>query len=358
MGFAEKLCLRWNNFESNISGAIRELREDKDFFDVTLACDDVQLQAHKVILSACSPFFRTVLRRNPHQHPLFYLKGVKYADLVAVLNFMYHGEVNVNQEELNSFLAVAEDLQVKGLAQNNIGASDNKSYKSEPTTPKPHHREPPERDPGPSSKRPRSPPSPTPCQPPSSQGDCSQSFHNSDDIDIQEVVPVKSEHASHTEENNTAEMAAPPKPPYDSVGDSGHGVVDDQGAENSMYADGDYEDYEQYESKAAGSFYVSMMGAGKVGSASADSNKELDQMIEEKMSRIYSDSGCKTMWKCDICGKASNRKSHIIDHVESHFEGAFQPCPHCNKMLKTRKSLGNHIRAFHMKKEMQEDDMY
>ena len=88
MGSSEKFCLRWNDFESNISGAFRELREDKDFFDVTLACDDDQMQAHKVILSACSPFFRTILRRNKHEHPLLYLKGVKYADLVSVLDFM------------------------------------------------------------------------------------------------------------------------------------------------------------------------------------------------------------------------------------------------------------------------------
>merc|ERR1712071_576049 len=109
---------RWNDFESNISVAFRELREDKDFFDVTLACDDDQIQAHKVILSACSPFFRTILKRNRHEHPLLYLKGVKYIDLVSVLNFMYHGEVNVAQEELNSFLAIAEELKVKGLTQN------------------------------------------------------------------------------------------------------------------------------------------------------------------------------------------------------------------------------------------------
>jgi len=115
---SEKFCLRWNDFETNISSAFRELRDDKDFFDVTLACDDEQIQAHKVILSACSPFFRNILRRNPHQHPLLYLKGVKYTDIQAVLNFMYHGEVNVAQEELNSFLAVAEDLRVKGLTQN------------------------------------------------------------------------------------------------------------------------------------------------------------------------------------------------------------------------------------------------
>ena len=71
-----------------------------------------------MILSACSPFFKNVLRRNPHQHPLLYLKGVKYTDLQCVLNFMYHGDMNVAQEELSSFLAVAEDLRVKGLTQN------------------------------------------------------------------------------------------------------------------------------------------------------------------------------------------------------------------------------------------------
>merc|ERR1712142_5791 len=114
---ADKFCLRWNDFETNISSAFRELRDDKDFFDVTLACDNDQIQAHKVILSACSPFFRNILRRNSHQHPLLYLKGVKYSDLQSVLNFMYHGEVNIAQEELNSFLAVAEDLKVKGLTQ-------------------------------------------------------------------------------------------------------------------------------------------------------------------------------------------------------------------------------------------------
>jgi len=109
---SEKFCLRWNDFEQNISVAFRELRDDKDFFDVTLACDDEQIEAHKVILSACSPFFRRILRKNSHAHPLLYLKGVKFNDLQSVLNFMYHGEVNVAQEELNSFLSVAEELHV------------------------------------------------------------------------------------------------------------------------------------------------------------------------------------------------------------------------------------------------------
>jgi len=139
-GGGEKFCLKWNEFESNVSTAFRELRDDKDFFDVTLACEGNQLEAHKVILSACSPFFRAVLKRNPHSHPLLYLKGIKYDDVLAVLNFMYHGEVNIAQDELNSFLAVAEELQVKGLTQNGGAPSSTPLPKrpSEPPAPPPH----------------------------------------------------------------------------------------------------------------------------------------------------------------------------------------------------------------------------
>jgi hypothetical protein len=128
---SEKFCLRWNDFQTNISEAFRELREEKEFFDVNLACGDNQIQAHKVILSACSPFFRNVLRRNPHQHPLIYLKGVKHKELLSVLNFMYVGEVNIGQDELNSFLTVAEDLKVKGLTQGNAGDHEKPKSKRE-----------------------------------------------------------------------------------------------------------------------------------------------------------------------------------------------------------------------------------
>ena len=116
---SEKFCLRWNDFETSISSAFKEIREEKDFFDVTLACDSDQIQAHKVILSACSPFFRNILKRNRHEHPLLYMKDISLTNLSCVLNFMYHGEVNVAQEDLNSFLAVAEELKVKGLTQKN-----------------------------------------------------------------------------------------------------------------------------------------------------------------------------------------------------------------------------------------------
>ena len=137
MSSKEKFCLKWNDFASNISLAFREIRDEKDFFDCTISCGARQIQAHKLILAACSPFFRNILKQNPHPHPLLYLKGVEFNDLQAVLNFMYHGEVNVAQEELNSFLAVAEDLQVKGLTQSNSASSNSSSKQSSDLDPAP-----------------------------------------------------------------------------------------------------------------------------------------------------------------------------------------------------------------------------
>jgi len=128
----DNFCLRWNDFAENVSGAFKELRAENDFFDVTLACSDSgarTLHAHKVILSACSNFFKTTFRQqmNAHKHPnpYIYLRGVSYSDLVSILDFIYNGEVNVAQEDLNSFLAVAEELQIKGLTNREGNNSSN-----------------------------------------------------------------------------------------------------------------------------------------------------------------------------------------------------------------------------------------
>ena len=114
---SDKFCLSWNDHESSLSVAFRDLREEKEFFDVTLACEDEQIEAHKVILSSCSLFFGNILKQNQHSHPLLYLKGVKFRDLKSILDFMYQGKVNVEQDMLDSFLATAQELRVKGLTQ-------------------------------------------------------------------------------------------------------------------------------------------------------------------------------------------------------------------------------------------------
>jgi len=336
MGTSEKFCLRWNEFESNISGAFRELREDKDFFDVTLACDDDQLQAHKVILSACSPFFRTILRRNKHEHPLLYLKGVKYVDLVSVLNFMYHGEVNVAQEELNTFLAVAEDLKVKGLTQNN---SESKQKPSLSPDSKSRPRDPQERTEPPSPpKRPRPAPPPASRAPPAS--------YQHDDDDIQEVVPVKSEPVPlppDTPRHSLTPMAqveqAYSTPQVDQMAS---GVVADP---NMGYGDEEeYEDYGGYEG-ADGSYEGGVLDNSGVTMGGQDGNKELDLLLATALTRDPASGE----WMCKYCPKTHKNKARISRHAEVHFPGFSQQCPYCEKVLASRNSLRTHVSDAHTK---------
>ena len=116
---SEKLCLQWNDFKDNVRNAFGSLREDNNFADVTLACEDgQQVEAHKVILATSSPFFKKLLERNKHPHPLIYMRGTRSSNLLAILDFLYRGEANVFQDDLDSFLAIAEELQLEGLMGN------------------------------------------------------------------------------------------------------------------------------------------------------------------------------------------------------------------------------------------------
>ena len=87
---SEKLCLKWNDFQENTNTAFGVLRNDKEFSDVTLACEDgTQVEVHKVILASCSPFFMDILKRNKHPHPLIYMRGIGAESLVAIVDFLY-----------------------------------------------------------------------------------------------------------------------------------------------------------------------------------------------------------------------------------------------------------------------------
>ena len=116
MQSSKKFCLKWNDFQENVNSAFSNMRKDNNFCDMTLACEDgPQVEAHKVILAAASPFFANILNRNKHSHPLIYMKGMKSEELKALLDFVYNGEANIFEEKLEPFLAFAEELQLKGL---------------------------------------------------------------------------------------------------------------------------------------------------------------------------------------------------------------------------------------------------
>jgi len=332
---SEKFCLRWNDFETNISTAFRELRDDKDFFDVTLACNGDQIQAHKVILSACSPFFRNILRRNPHQHPLLYLKGVKYSDLQSVLNFMYHGEVNVAQEELNSFLSVAEELSVKGLTQNQSSTQNSKSENysvPKPQIIKPPITQPSERDQQP-SKRPRQVPPAVP------------SSNQRVDDDIQEVVPVKSEPRDPPPPSQS--LPPPPQQLFPPAQQQGHVLAQADDEQALAYPDDSYEDYGQYGDEQE--YHGGIAGMSGLGNHPGVTGAEGAEGHKQKLNAciMKTEEFGVVGFKCMLCGKTTQRKDALTNHVENiHFPGSYQ-CHYCDQVFNSQNTRNVHIGRKH-----------
>jgi len=338
----EKFCLRWNDFETNISVAFRELRDDKDFFDVTLACEDEQIQAHKMILSACSPFFKNILRRNSHQHPLLYLKGVKFTDLQSVLNFMYHGEVNIAQEDLNSFLSVAEDLRVKGLTQNQADQNSAQHGGKSGVTPKTNQQQQQTapKDNIPSLKRPR----PGPPSLPVSATPAHFSAPQSTEDEIQEVVPVKTEPRDHP-----TPVVTPSQGSYSANSHSLAPVEDD----SYGYQDDHYEEYDQYQGDL-------VHGGTAVQADYAVTTEQTGQKFQDpkELLQFVRKDPTDNKFHCTLCENFSHKgRSMTGNHVESqHFPNTFSySCDLCGEILTTKSNLWLHRSRRHLNKKQNMD---
>ncbi|XP_017059866.1 protein bric-a-brac 2 isoform X2 [Drosophila ficusphila] len=123
-GDNQQFCLRWNNYQSNLTNVFDELLQSESFVDVTLSCEGHSIKAHKMVLSACSPYFQALFYDNPCQHPIIIMRDVNWSDLKALVEFMYKGEINVCQDQINPLLKVAETLKIRGLAEVSAGRGD------------------------------------------------------------------------------------------------------------------------------------------------------------------------------------------------------------------------------------------
>ncbi|XP_039284602.1 longitudinals lacking protein, isoforms A/B/D/L isoform X7 [Nilaparvata lugens] len=129
MATDQHFCLRWNNHQSTLISVFDTLLESGTLVDCTLAADGQQLKAHKVVLSACSPYLEALLSQHYDKHPIIILRDVKFPELKAMLDYMYRGEVNITQEQLGTFLKAAESLQIKGLTDSGGGGgADSKRH--------------------------------------------------------------------------------------------------------------------------------------------------------------------------------------------------------------------------------------
>jgi len=342
----DNFCLRWNDFAENVSGAFKELRTESDFFDVTLACTDSgskTLQAHKVILSACSNFFKSTFRQqtnaNKHPNPYIYLRGVTYTDLTSILDFIYNGEVNVAQEDLNSFLAVAEELQIKGLTNRDTPANSGTSNSaSNSETPKKFSSSTPSASKG--SDRPRSaareeqPPvkkvrksSPAPIPTPSKP--IQQKF-----IEPIEIEPEEVKEVVNIKDDPEVVMASTSAVNVDEAGQ-------DFGGEDY---DESYDGY--YEDDGA------EMGDGAEGT---DGTKDMINLFGISggldLDLTVDGAGVSRGIKCSHCGKIFATVGSSRRHYrEVHAQSSKIECQYCGTTFGRKENLVRHISKFHVDK--------
>ena len=126
---SEKFSLKWDDFQQTVSSSFKVLRSEQDFFDVTLVSDDeVHMSSHKLVLSACSDFFKSILKKTSNPHPLIYLSGISSKNLSFVIDYIYQGEVEIHQEQLSDFMNVAQKLKIAGLNSNLKEEMEDKAY--------------------------------------------------------------------------------------------------------------------------------------------------------------------------------------------------------------------------------------
>ena len=126
---SQKFSLKWNDFHSNVSKSFGLFRNEDYLHDVTLVSDDHHhVSAHKLVLSACSEYFKNIFKLNnkPNAHPLVCLDGISSGDLKDILDYMYIGEVQIFQEDVNRFFSIAQRLKIEGLVGNDDGQHDSK----------------------------------------------------------------------------------------------------------------------------------------------------------------------------------------------------------------------------------------
>ena len=313
-GTTEKFSLRWNDFESSISSNIGQLRDAQDFLDVTLVCENDQVRAHKLVISACSPFFRNILNKNPHQNPLLYMKGVQMRDMESVLDFMYYGEVSIFQNDLNTFLAVAEDLQVKGLTQkNNKDCSESSETKK--TVPLEENN---------SSK---------------SIHDKYRKYHKSDVVSDSSSRSFQNQNSPIKVKSEIVDVSQEQHQQGDNSSNGNALVTEYVGDEE--YTEDAYDDYEDYTNYNDNNQSLDLSKTGTSGA------EDLSQYIINN-----SDSNIKE-YTCALCQTFKARlPSKVKNHLEAiHFPGLFlYNCDICGKTLKGRNALNIHKSTTHSKK--------
>jgi len=276
--------LQHEEFKSNFVGSFQSLRTSGDFLDVTLACGEETFEAHKVVLSAFSPFLRRVLIKSKQPHPYIYLKGILPQDLEAIVDYLYNGETKVGADDVDRFIEAATELQIDGLMAQDVSGR----IQEEDQHPK----------------------------------------------EESEFVFEQLEILKNPEMDGTSASPIKKKVRQKTV------IKPVQVKQESKE---DHDDADEYDTSndTMDSDDASKIEKGLIENEGDEMMTKLLHEISQKMEKVDSESRGK-VWRCKECGKVSNKKLKLGMHIETHIEGFSHTCKFCNKIYQTRNSLQTH----------------
>merc|ERR1712129_426525 len=305
------LLLQQNDFLSNYAGSFQELRKTQELCDATLACGDQTIEAHKVVLASCSPFFRKTFSTIKQAHLFIYLKGVLHKVLVALLDYIYTGETQVAVEDLDRFIEVAHDIRIKGLAEEMLTKEPEKSDAFYNVL--------------------------------SKTETIIELDEEYNDQDGSSVIDSFVEHFNllgkglKIEGNDDKKLIKCEK-----VSQPNPNIPDKVLSDKKVLSDED-ENGESVEKS------VKTMTKSRKRFTSEAEKEQHEKLRSEIFARIemYQDSDEGSMWRCTECGKLLKRKDKLENHIESHLKGFTHNCSYCDKTRSTRGALRTHISLNH-----------
>ena len=284
--------LKWGEFQPFISNSIKSLRDLGDFTDVTLVCEDGQQEAHRIILSACSPFFQRVLKLQSGQQQLvMFMRGVEIGQLTSLLDFIYTGEVELPRDDVDQFILLAGELKIKGLVldkQTNDESAEAKNASIKETN--------------------------------ASKEDAKDEPSKTKQLKMNELAKGKPSKVLASLENKVDEEGI-------SLDESTIGYL---GSETIAFEGKVRVKKEKLQFRKE---FVA-----------ADNVSELEEKIESMMER--GEKG----FVCKACEKYAGTRQHVIYHIEAnHVEGLKHLCTECHRSFKVRHSLQSHMNRKHKK---------
>ncbi|XP_043244757.1 protein bric-a-brac 1-like isoform X7 [Amphibalanus amphitrite] len=354
----QKFCLKWDGFQSSVTSLFDNLRQVEELVDITLCCEGHQVRAHRMMLSVCSPYFRDLLKNNPCQQMVFFLKDTTAADLNAVIEFIYKGSVNVSQSQLASFIKTAEMLQIRGLSGEEDKAAPPPSPRRTPAAPAtatpPHKRRRisgsdtiPRRSPASPSQRPRTPtpppggqplPPPPPPQP----------------ATLQDLPLEQTQHMDHQPPPPPQHSTHAPTPVAESVKVEKIDLTEDEeeaSLDSTLCHVAEYEG--GYDGSNSGMEQMPMLSADALGGlpplGAGPSQPARPHGLPHTPGGAQPEDGSGAdsgpPFSCDICGRSYSKRDSMIQHRKAHLGAT--TCVICGKVQGRVPDLRVHLKTKH-----------